>query len=307
MSANNDMNRLIRRATLGLFIVIGIVAGTIVLGVALSVRKLERRVEVPRYSVSVPDDAASVARGGYLFASRGCAECHGADGGGRVFIDEPGGLRVRAPNISPGVAGVVRDYSVEDWVRTLRHGVKPDGRPLFIMPSEDYNRLTDIDTAALIAYLRQMPPATGGGMTINLPLAVRLAYGFGIVTDAAAKIDHQLPPQAPVQEGVTAEHGAYVAASCMGCHGAGLSGGQIPGAPPSWPAAANLTPGEGSAMQRYADADAFVAMMRSGQRGDGTSVSAVMPFKTFAAMNLVDLTALHLYLRSLPPRPLGER
>ncbi|WP_229256438.1 hypothetical protein [Duganella lactea] len=45
---------------------------------------------------------------------------------------------------------------MRDWVRTLRHGVKPDGRPVQFMPSEDYNRLSDADTASLILYLQQL-------------------------------------------------------------------------------------------------------------------------------------------------------
>ena len=43
-------------------------------------------------------------------------------------------------------------------MRAIRHGVKPDGRAALVMPSEDYNRLSDDDLGALIAHLRQMPP-----------------------------------------------------------------------------------------------------------------------------------------------------
>src|SRR5437762_162288 len=84
--------------------------------------------------------------------SRGCAECHGANGGGREFINDGKSMVVKSPNISTGPGSVVVNYSVVDWVRTIRHGVKPNGQPVFIMPSEDYNRLTDADVGALIAY-----------------------------------------------------------------------------------------------------------------------------------------------------------
>ena len=178
---------------------------------------------------------------------------------------------------------------------------------MFIMPSEDYNRLTDADAGALIAYVRQLPPAAGGGMIAELPMVVRLAYGFGVLKDAAEKIDHTLAPQAAVPEGITPGHGAYVANMCIGCHGPGLAGGKIPGTPPDWPAAANLTPGQGSALTRYADADAFVSMMRSGKRPDCSAVSTEMPFSTFRAMSEVDLKAAYVFLKSLPPRPYGAR
>lgn len=268
-------------------------------------RKAARHVEVRLETVAMRSDAAAIERGGYLFRSRGCTDCHGRDGAGRTFIDDGRGLRLHAPNITPRSA-VVASYGMDDWDRTIRHGVAPGGRPLIIMPSEDYNRLTNDDFAALVAYLKQMPAADGGPAQISLPLPVRALYGAGLLKDAAEKIDHTLSPSTPVPEAVSTAHGAYVANACIGCHGAALSGGRIPGAPPDWPAAANLTAGEGSVMPRYADAKQFVAMMRSGRRPDGSAVSTVMPFGALSEMSDVDLEALYLHLRGLAPRALGS-
>src|SRR5690606_38526795 len=145
--------------------------------------------------------------------------CHGANGGGRDFVND-GSMHLRGPDISQG--GVVSAYTPEDWVRILRHGVKPDGRPAMVMPSEDYNRLTDVDLAALVSFVRSLPPAQGGPGAVKLPLPVQVLYGFGGVQDAAAKIDHSLPPAQPVPEAADARHGAYVANACIGCHGPGL-------------------------------------------------------------------------------------
>ncbi|MDB5841920.1 MAG: cytochrome c [Herminiimonas sp.] len=164
-----------------------------------------------------------------------------------MFIND-GGLRVAGPNISPGTGNVVASYSNADWVRTIRHGVNPKGRPLMIMPSEDYNRFTDADLAALITYVKSLSPVSGSGRVMELPMPVRAMYGFGVIKDAAAKIDHTLPPQPPVPDGITTAHGACVANMCLGCHGARLSGGKIPGSPPHWPPAANLTSGKDSVM-----------------------------------------------------------
>ena len=292
------MNRWIRRglwAACSLGVLAGVVATT---GLVLAERTMNRRVDVAPAAVALQDGLAVVERGRYLYTSRGCADCHGADGAGRRFIDSDG-LRVAGPNISPGPGNVVQGYQPVDWVRTLRHGVKRDGRPLMIMPSEDYNRLTDADLVALVAYLRQMPAAAGGPAVVELPVPVRALYGFGMLKDAAAKIDHSLPPSTPVPEGVTVEHGRYVAAMCVGCHGPALGGGKIPGGPPDWPAAAKLQPGADSAMQRYPDADSMLAMFRSGKRPDGQPLE-VMPFDALRAMSDVDARALHLYLKSLP-------
>jgi hypothetical protein len=93
---------------------------------------------------------------------------------------------------------------------------------------------------------------------------------------------------------------------CIGCHGEKLSGGKIPGGPPDWPAAANITPGEGSAMGRYKNAAQFMAMMRSGKRPDGSAIQ-VMPFGSLSAMNDVDTQALYAYLQTVPARPAGQR
>lgn len=291
----------------GVLLVVAVAAA--VAGSQLAERKRQRQVKVsmaPMVNVTSAPDAAILARGKYLFNSRGCTECHGVNGAGREFINDGKGLRLAGPSITPGQGSAVAGYRGEDWVRTVRHGVKPDGRPVFLMPSEDYNRFTEDDLAALIAYARSLPPASGGVGVVELSLPVKLMYGFDAMQDAAQKIDHSLPPPAPVAEGVTAAHGAYVASMCIGCHGPGLSGGKIPGTPPDWAPAANLTPGEGSVMARYPDASQFVTMLRSGKRPDGTAIT-VMPFESLRELKDVDAQAVYAYLKTVPARPAGHR
>lgn len=293
------------RAVLGgLAALVALAVLTAGLGLYLAQQKMQRRVEVPVPPVALRDDAASIERGKYLYASRGCVDCHGANGAGRLFLDDGKGMRIAGPNLTTGAQGVVAAYQPLDWVRSIRHGVNPQGRPLMVMPSEDYNRFTDNDLASLVAYVRSLPPVAGNAAIVDLPLPVRVLYGLGAIPDAASRIDHRLPPQQPVPEGVTVEHGAYVANMCIGCHGAGLAGGKVPGGPPDWPAAANLTPGEGSVMLRYPNAAAMTKMFRSGQRPDGQPVQ-VMPFESLRAMSDTDLDALYLYLKTLPARPKG--
>lgn len=286
-------------------------AAAAVVGTQLAERKSQRQVRLNLQPVTwatavAAPDAATLERGKYLFNSRGCAECHGSNGAGREFINDGKGLRIAAPNISPGEGSVVARYTPEDWERTVRHGVKPNGHPVFIMPSEDYNRLTDDDLAAVVAYAKSLPPAKGGVAVVELSLPVRLMYGYDAIQDAAQKIDHSLPPSQPIPAAVNAEHGAYVANMCIGCHGPGLSGGKIPGTPPDWAAAANLTPGAGSALARYPDAGRFVAMLRSGKRPDGTAIT-VMPFQSLRQLNDVDAQAVYAYLKTVPARPFGQR
>ena len=298
------MRKWLRRATmaLGVVLLLGVAAGA--LGLQLAERRMARQVVVDVQPVPPAADAAALTRGKYLFASRGCVDCHGANGAGKVFVDNGKDLRIKGPNITAGAGGVVGGYQPADWVRAIRHGIAPGGRPLMIMPSEDYNRLTDADLAALVAYIQSLPAASGTGAEVVLPLPARVLYGFGAIQDAAAKIDHRLAPATPVAEGVTAQHGAYVANMCLGCHNAQLTGGRIPGSPPDWPAAANLTPVANSGMRAYGDADAFIRMMKTGLRPDGSRIQ-VMPFESLREMNDTDLRALHLYLKALPARPQG--
>ena len=298
-------NKILRRTLLALAVLVLLAALAVALGHLLGARKAERRIDVKVAPLAVPEGADAIERGRYLYASRGCADCHGADGGGRKFIDGDG-LRVIGAHIAAGPGSVTAAYRVEDRVRAVRHGVKPDGRPVRVMPSEDYNRMTDADLGALVAYVRRLPPVKGLVAEVTLPLPVRVLYGYGQVQDAAEKIDHALPPANPVPEGATVEHGRYVAEMCKGCHGVRLSGGKVPGGPPAWPAAANLTPGSASGMAAYGDLAAFAKMMKTGKRADGSPV-AVMPFEALAQLNDVDMAGLHAYLKSLPPLPAGGR
>ena len=283
-----------------LVLLVGVV---VVLGLQLGERKRMRVVDVPLMPVTYATDSTSLERGRYLFQSRGCVDCHGASGGGRDLVNDGKGTHIAGPNITPG--GVVAAYQPADWDRTIRHGVKPNGHPVRVMPSEDYNRFTNADLASLVAYVRSLVPVQGGSAIVELPLPARVLYGFGAIPDAAERIDHTLPPSAPVESGVTVAHGAYVANMCIGCHGEKLSGGKIVTGPPDWPVAANITPGEGSVMPRYKDADAFLAMFRSGKRADGASI-AVMPFESFSKMNEVDIRAVYAFLQTVPARRAGQ-
>jgi mono/diheme cytochrome c family protein len=289
-------------STVGVVVVLAL--GAAVAGYQLADRKMARKVEVLVRPVSFATDAPALQRGRYLFESRGCVDCHGANGAGREFVNDKKGMRIAGPNIT--ATGVTARYKPEDWVRAIRHGLRPDGTPLMVMPSEDYNRFTDPDLSALVSYVRSLPPQSGGATVIELPPPVRVLYGFGAIKDAAAKIDHSLPPSQPVPEAVNAKHGAYVANMCIGCHGEHLSGGKVPGGPPDWPPAANLTPGDHSAMPLYKDVSQFVAMLRSGKRPDGTPIK-VMPFESLSKMNDVDAQALYEYLKTVPAKPFGQR
>ena len=276
-----------------------IVAATAASGLYLAEQRRHRTIDIKPRPVAYTTDAQTIERGRYLYASRGCTDCHGAQGAGREFVNDGKGTRIVGPNITP--AGVVARYQPEDWNSVIRHGVKPNGRPVLVMPSEDYNRFTNDDLNALVSYVRQLPARQSTQQAVvELPRPAWVLYGLGMIPDAAERIDHQLAPSRPVPAGVTLANGQYVANMCIGCHGATLAGGKIPGGPPDWPAAADIRPGtdsDNSTLARYPNAASFVAMLRTGKRPDGSAIQ-VMPFESLGQLSDVDAQALYLYLNA---------
>lgn len=186
----------------------------------------------------------------------------------------------------------------------MRHGVRRDGTPLFVMPANDHNGMSDEDLAAVVAYARSLPaspnvvPASRAGPVFRALLLAGRLDGY-----PAEHLDHARPHPARVAAEPTAAYGRYLAATCTGCHGPGLSGGPIPGAPPSWKPAANLTP---AGIGHYAEAD-FVRALRMGRRPGGAPIDTIMPWRLTREMTDVELRALYAYLRTVPPRPYGTR
>ena len=302
-AAMNKLMKIVGGSLAVLAVGVGVTAGAAML---LSERKMNRVLDVSVAPIDFASFQPSMERGEYLFLTRGCSECHGARGEGRLAMEDPSsGFYVYTPNITRGGSGAAATYSDTDWVALLRHGLKPSRTPVLIMPSEDYAQMADEDVAALVAYIRALPAAPEHKAVIRIPLMVKALYAFGLTSDAAEKIDHSQPAPARVPEDSHSQ-GAYVARTCAGCHGDGLAGGKIPGAPPSWPAAANLTSAADGAMNRYASVEQFRQMMRSGQRSDGTSI-AVMPFESLRAMSDAELDALFGFLKTLQPKASGTR
>ena len=294
------MKRWIKWTASGAMLLAAILIGSAASGLYLAEQKRNRTIDIKPRPVAYTTDAQTIERGRYLYASRSCSYCHGAQGTGREFVNDGKGTRIVGPNITP--AGVVARYQPEDWNSVIRHGVKPNGRPVLVMPSEDYNRFTNEDLNVLVPYVRQFPPKEGAQAVIDLPHPAWVLYGLGANPDAASRIDHQLAPSRPTAAGVTLANGQYVANMCIACHGADLSGGMIPGAPPDWPAAADIRPGThsaGTALARYPNAASFVSMLRTGKRPDGTPIQ-VMPFESLGQLSDVDAQALYLYLNAPP-------
>jgi mono/diheme cytochrome c family protein len=292
----------------GVFVAIGaglaVVAATAIY--VVSQRELRRTYPVAVPQFELPSDSASLARGAHLALSIGtCVECHGEDLGGKVYADMgPVGV-VAGPNLTRGRGGIGESLTVADWVRAIRFGVRRDSTSLIVMPSEVFAYLSDADLAALIAYARGVPP-------VDREVPATRFGPLGRALLAAGKLPVLVAPKTPrltydsaVAPGVSVEYGRYLASigGCHGCHGFGLSGGRVAG-PEDLPPASNLT--TAGAIGSWTEAD-FVRAMRNGLRPDGSALNTFMPWPVLGRMTDDELRAIWLYLRSVPPRPFGNK
>ena len=116
------MRKALKMAAVGLAVAAILAIAAFFTAHSMGESKLARTVDVRVVPVAYATDAAALALGKYLFESRGCGECHGMNGAGRVMFEDSGGLFVRSPNITPGPGSAVAAYKEADWVRAIRHG-----------------------------------------------------------------------------------------------------------------------------------------------------------------------------------------
>jgi mono/diheme cytochrome c family protein len=263
---------------------------------ALSGRKLDRSYAIAVKPVAIPGDAAAILRGKHIAETRGCIDCHGPDFGGAKVIDDPAVGVMWGSNLTRGHGGLAANYNDEDWVRAIRHGVASDGRPLVLMPSIEYAHFSDDDLGALVAYLRTVPNVDRHPAAISVGPVARALMLSGEIKLAAEHIDHAGLRPPVVIPGVTVEYGRYLAVGCTGCHGEQFAGGRIPGAPPDWPAARNLTPA--GDLAQWSEAD-FLKVLETGVRPDTRQLNPVMPL-AFGKMTDIEKKALWAYLKTLP-------
>ena len=264
--------------------------------------RFRKRYEVPSHTIVATADSVTAARGEHIVKSRGCMACHGKNLVGKVEMEDPMFGRLAGPNLTNGGRGA--ELSDADWERAVRHGVKRDGTPLFIMPAFEHTGLSDEDIGAIAAYARSLPASTNAPPKSYAGPIIRALFIAGAVPVVSAEmVDHKKSHPAHVDVEPTAKYGAYLGAMCAGCHGPTMSGGKIPGGPPEWKPAANLTP---TGMGHYNE-ETFIRAMRTGVRPDGSKIDEQMPWKDIGQMDDTELRALYAYLRTLTPRMYGNR
>ena len=289
------MRKILKWSLAGLGVVLVLAVGLLAFGWVQTERGLSRRYVINDTPLVVRRDAATVAEGAHLFATRGCADCHGEDARGRVVLDAGPVMKIVGPNLTPG--GVLKGVGADAIAASIRHGVKPDGSPIVFMPSNEFAEMGDADVAAMVAWLQSLP-ASGHDPGKNEVRPVgRIMYALGKLPLLPAEaIDHAPRTRSIPAVAATAEYGAYLAEGCKGCHGANFAGQHVPGTPPDFPDARNLTP---AALGTWTQAD-FRRALRQGKRPDGTAIHPFMPWKAYGKMKDVEIDALWAHLQTVP-------
>lgn len=257
--------------------------------------------------------ADAVARGRYLVEGiAGCGNCHTPNGPqGKVaeknlaggFMEENPAFRAVAANITPDRETGIGAWTDAEIARAIREGISRDGRVMGPpMPFELYRKLSDADTAAIIAYLRSVPAVRNAVEKSTWRIPLPPSYG---------------PPvagvQAPPRSDLVA-YGAYLAGPvghCTECHTpltqagrdwsqTGKGGQPFPG-PWGVSVARNITSSKTHGIGDWTDAEIERAI-RQGVSKDGRQMFPPMGYAYYAKIDAADMAALIAYLRTIPPR-----
>ena len=257
-------------------------------------------------------------RGRYIFNSAaGCVDCHsehdpigqdhvvlsGMQGSGEVmlFDDLPG--RVVASNITSDPQTGAGAWTDDQLSRAIREGIGHDGRALFpIMPYQHYKTMSDEDLAAVVVYMRSLPPVLH-----ELPKTEIISPVKYLMRSAPEPV--KAPVSAPDRAN-RVQWGAYAVnmAGCVDCHtpmdrgqplsGMDFAGGQVFSGAWGKTVSANITPDPSGI--GYYDEALFIQVMRTGYV-KARRLDTLMPVEEFKGLTDDDLKAMFAYLQTLKP------
>jgi mono/diheme cytochrome c family protein len=276
----------------------------------------------PPSSVKVVATPEKIARGEYLARHvAGCVVCHGTrdwrrfsgplqpgtEGGGSMF--EIGIASLHASNITPAGIGTWTDGEL---IRAITEGVSRNGRPLFpLMPYEAFGKMAPDDLDAIVAYVRSLKP-----IAIASPLPVTtVKFPLNLILRTIPGPAAPAPRPDPITDRIA--YGKYVTtmASCGQCHtpregdaneGKEFAGGSpfpLPGGRVQF--SANITPDQRTGIGAWTEAQ-FVDRFKINAQLDDETMKAQsghrteMPWRDYAGMTREDLSAIYLYLRTVP-------
>lgn len=255
----------------------GLIGLTLLTGLALypsGKEKLTRSYpNVSVEAIHIPTDTSSIANGRHISIIWGCVKCHGDDLSGKLLANDPILGTIPSSNLTSGEGGIGKNYTDIDWVRAIRHDIKPNSRVEIFM--NDYSILSDQDLGDLIAYLKQIPPVDSQLQAMHLGSVVPIAPAVGLFTPSAELIDHNATRPVDPIPGATVEYGKYLFTICSECHGNNLA----------------------DELKEWNQQD-FMRAVQTGVLPNGRNLPAAMSTKIFSELNDTELSALWFYLQS---------
>lgn len=261
--------------------------------------RLNKTYDYPSSEIDLPTDAASIEYGRHRAVSL-CQGCHGADLSGIESWFSAGPLgTIDSANLTAGDGGVGSKFTTDDYVRAIRHGINPEGRPIFMPAVFSTSQLSDDDLDAIIAYLKTVPPVDHQTNGQNFKPLAKIMLAAGMLGKLPVEaVSHETKVSAP-EKGVSVEYGEYLVNTndCRVCHGQELAGGPFPD-PTVKKISPNLTPG---GELGFWTEDQFINTIRTGITPGGHELDPeFMPWQDYRMFYDDELMAIWMYLQSLP-------
>ncbi len=279
-------------------IILGLIAAIAIFAASgvymMSEARLRDVIRGPDFDYPIPTDQASIEKGRHLARTRGCFGCHGQQLEGKDF-GEQWDWPERA--VAPNLAAYARNNDPAVIEAALRQGIGRDGKALTSMPSFNFARLTDDDTAALIAFLQSAPIVEKKLPKAKLGWVVRWDFARGVETHMAQWVE--LVPALQIDSGAEPQRarGEYMAMTmCNECHGLDVRGNAIYGNAPDLAVVAAYSREE------------FETLIKTGIASGGRKLglmSLVAPDR-FPDLSDKEVDDLYAYLTSLVDEPVPE-
>ena len=279
----------------------------------------------PPTNIKIDPTPERIARGEYLANHiTVCMDCHskrdwtkysgpiisGTFGGGGDVFDENVGFpgKVMVKNITPASIG---NWNDGELIRAITCGVTKDNRALFpMMPYPNYNKLTQEDLYAIVAYVRSLKPIENKlpDTQLNFPL------NFIVKTMPIQSYSPMV-----INDNNPIEYGKYLVtiAGCKNCHSKSEKGEPLPGMefaggeefpfPNGLVKSANITPENETGIGLWTK-ELFLKRFKNYDNDSAKSVSVSetdfntpMPWTMYGGMTEEDLSAIYDYLRTVKP------
>ena len=177
-------------------------------------------------AASDSNSKALVDKGRYLAQAGDCVACHTSPGG----TPFAGGLPLASPigamystNITPDRDSGIGNYTLADFDRAVRHGIRIDGDSLYpAMPYPSYARMSDDDVRALYAFfMHGVAPAQSQAHPRGIPWPLSMRWPMALWRKAFAPQPDAVAFDAARYADMSVARGAYLVQGlghCGSCH-----------------------------------------------------------------------------------------